>query len=169
MNIISKKYICKWKNSYCCNKITTNWIQISCQNWNGFFSNISHQRMIYLAPTVSRSKTKWYKCQKNKKLSLHSWLSTYLSNFDKWWSDAHFASFWFYYYCIIKWFWSFRDFSTQHFKNLGTLKWPQFCKLGLILLKEPNSQNWGCTWIVNTAKRILERLGIWTLWSFVKI
>ena len=26
-----------------CNKITTTWIQISRQNWNGFFSNASHQ------------------------------------------------------------------------------------------------------------------------------
>ena len=31
---------------YSCNKITTTWIQIFRQNWNGFFSNISHQMMI---------------------------------------------------------------------------------------------------------------------------
>ena len=31
---------------YSCNKITTTQIQISCQNWKGFFSNISHQIMI---------------------------------------------------------------------------------------------------------------------------
>ena len=31
---------------YSCNKITTTWIQISCQNWNGFLSNASHQIMI---------------------------------------------------------------------------------------------------------------------------
>ena len=31
---------------YSCNKITTTQIQISRQNWNGFFSNISHQVMI---------------------------------------------------------------------------------------------------------------------------
>ena len=31
---------------YSCNKITTTQIQISCQNWNGFFSNNSHLRMI---------------------------------------------------------------------------------------------------------------------------
>ena len=31
---------------YSSNKITKTWIQISCQNWNGFFSNISHQMMI---------------------------------------------------------------------------------------------------------------------------
>ena len=31
---------------YSCNKIATTWIQISRQNWNGFFSNISHQIMI---------------------------------------------------------------------------------------------------------------------------
>ena len=43
---------------YSCNKITKTWIQISRQNWNGFFSNINHQRMIYLAPIVFRSKTK---------------------------------------------------------------------------------------------------------------
>ena len=29
----------------CCNKITTTWIQISRQNWNGVFSNASHQIM----------------------------------------------------------------------------------------------------------------------------
>ena len=28
---------------YSCNKTTTTWIQISSQNWNGFFSNASHQ------------------------------------------------------------------------------------------------------------------------------
>ena len=31
---------------YSCNKITTTQIQISRQNWNVFFSNISHQMMI---------------------------------------------------------------------------------------------------------------------------
>ena len=31
---------------YSCNKITTTWIQISRQNWNGVFSNASHQIMI---------------------------------------------------------------------------------------------------------------------------
>ena len=31
---------------YSCNKITTTQIQISRQNWNGFFSNISRQMMI---------------------------------------------------------------------------------------------------------------------------
>ena len=34
------------QNAYSCNKITTTWIQISRQNWNGFFSNASHQIMI---------------------------------------------------------------------------------------------------------------------------
>ena len=29
-------------SSYSCNKITTTQIQISQQNWNNFFSNISH-------------------------------------------------------------------------------------------------------------------------------
>ena len=32
--------------SYSCNKITTTWIQISRQNWNGFFSKGSHQIII---------------------------------------------------------------------------------------------------------------------------
>ena len=36
-----------WKledfRKYSCNNITTTWIQISRQNWNGFFSNASHQ------------------------------------------------------------------------------------------------------------------------------
>ena len=31
------------QDSYSCKKITTTWIQISLQNWNGFFSNASHQ------------------------------------------------------------------------------------------------------------------------------
>ena len=33
-------------STYSCNKITTTWIQISRQNWNGFFSNASYQIMI---------------------------------------------------------------------------------------------------------------------------
>ena len=33
---------------YSYDKITTTWIQISCQNWNGFSSNISCQRMMLL-------------------------------------------------------------------------------------------------------------------------
>ena len=33
-------------SSYSCNKITTTWIQISRQNWNGFYSNASQQIMI---------------------------------------------------------------------------------------------------------------------------
>ena len=32
--------------AYNCNKITRTWIQISRQNWNGFFSNANHQIMI---------------------------------------------------------------------------------------------------------------------------
>ena len=43
---------------YSCNKTTMTWIQIFHQNWNDFFSNISHQIMLYLTPIVSRSKTK---------------------------------------------------------------------------------------------------------------
>ena len=31
-----------------CNKITTTQIQISCKNWNGFFSNINHRMLIQL-------------------------------------------------------------------------------------------------------------------------
>ena len=37
------RYVAK---RYSCNKITKTWIQISHQNWNGFFSNASHQIMI---------------------------------------------------------------------------------------------------------------------------
>ena len=40
-------------------KITKAWIQISRQNY--FFSNISHHRIIYLTPILSRSKTKLHK------------------------------------------------------------------------------------------------------------
>ena len=39
---------------YSCSKKTTTWIQISRQNRNSFFSNISHQIMIWLKPIVSR-------------------------------------------------------------------------------------------------------------------
>ena len=81
---------------YSCNKITKTWSQISHQDWNGFFSNIRHQRMIQLTPTVFRSKTK--PCKKLE-IDFKS-KTTHLSNFDKWWSDAHFESFLFYYYCI---------------------------------------------------------------------
>ena len=35
-----------FNQSYSSNKVTTTWIQISRQNWNGFFSNASHQIMI---------------------------------------------------------------------------------------------------------------------------
>ena len=41
---------------YSCNKITSTWIQIYRQNWDGFFSNASHQIMI-LTPIVSKGKT----------------------------------------------------------------------------------------------------------------
>ena len=37
---------CKIAHYYSCNKITTTQIQISRQNWNGFFSNVSRQMMI---------------------------------------------------------------------------------------------------------------------------
>ena len=39
-----------WTTPNSCNKITKTWIQISRQNWNYFFSNISHQMMIWLTP-----------------------------------------------------------------------------------------------------------------------
>ena len=32
-----------FRQNYSCNKITTTWIQISCQNWNVFFSNGCHK------------------------------------------------------------------------------------------------------------------------------
>ena len=84
---------------YSCNKITTTQIQNFRQNWNGLFSNISHQMMIKLTPIVSRAKSKWYKPKKVIKLALNSQLLT--SNFDKQCSGGHFMSFLFYYYCKI--------------------------------------------------------------------
>ena len=74
------------------------WIQISHQNWNGFFSNISQQMMILQTSIVSWSKTKRNKHQTNKKIGF-KWMATDLSNFNKQWSDAHFVSFLFYSYC----------------------------------------------------------------------
>ena len=62
----------QWLYSY--NKITTTQIQISRQNWNGFFSNISNQMTIWLTPIVSRAKHKWFKSKKVKKLALSSQL-----------------------------------------------------------------------------------------------
>ena len=56
------------------NKITTAQIQIFRQNWNDFFSNISHQ--LQLTPIVSRAKNKWYKPKKVKKLALNLQLLT---------------------------------------------------------------------------------------------
>ena len=41
-NVINEKS----RTRYSCNKITNIWIQIFPKNWNGFFSNISHQMMI---------------------------------------------------------------------------------------------------------------------------
>ena len=63
-------------SKYSCNKITKTWIQISRQNWNGFFSNTS---------IVSRSKTEWKKHPKNKKLASNSQLQSYqiLTNYDQ--------------------------------------------------------------------------------------
>ena len=47
------KFVSTWRDKakkinglYSCDKITRTWIQISRQNWNGFFSNISHPRII---------------------------------------------------------------------------------------------------------------------------
>ena len=34
------------KSWYSCNKINKLWIQISRQNWNGFYSNINYHKMI---------------------------------------------------------------------------------------------------------------------------
>ena len=82
---------------YSCNKITKTWIQISLQDQIGFFLNIIHLRMIWQILIVSTSKTKWYKQQKNKKLTLNSLCTTNLSNFD----NDHFLSFLFYYYCML--------------------------------------------------------------------
>ena len=46
---------------YSCNKIPATELQISRQNWNGFFSNASHKIMILWTPIDSRYKTKAYK------------------------------------------------------------------------------------------------------------
>ena len=49
LSLISHFNCMPTKDRYCwysCNKITKTWIQISRQSWIGFFSNISHQRMI---------------------------------------------------------------------------------------------------------------------------
>ena len=58
----------KWNkgylDSYSCNKITTNQIQISRQNWNGLFSNVSHQWWFDITPKVSKSKSEGYNWQK---------------------------------------------------------------------------------------------------------
>ena len=62
---------------YSCNMITTTWIQISRQSWNGLFSNINHQIMIQLTPIASRSKIKKFKSQKNKKFALNSQKQAY--------------------------------------------------------------------------------------------
>ena len=68
-------YFISFKISSCSyNKITIIQIQISRQNWNGFFKNISHQMMLYLTTIVSRAKKKWFKAKKVKKLALNSQL-----------------------------------------------------------------------------------------------
>ena len=76
------KWIIRWYSS---NKITKNWIQISCQNWNCLFSNSSHQMMILLSPIVSKSKRKGYRWQKIKIFALNSQLQLYqiLTNDDQ--------------------------------------------------------------------------------------
>ena len=61
---------------YSCNKTTKTWIQISCQNWFGFFSNISHHMTFSLTPIVFRSKSNWYQTQKIKKCALNLQLQT---------------------------------------------------------------------------------------------
>ena len=66
------------KEGYNCNKITTIRIQISHQNWTGFFSNISHPRIIFLTPIVSWSKVKWHQFFF---LSVFKFTTTNLSNY----------------------------------------------------------------------------------------
>ena len=51
-----------------------------------------------LASVVSRSKSKWYRPTKSKEISI-KFIFTDDSNFDKWCSDAHFASVPFYTFC----------------------------------------------------------------------
>ena len=45
-HFLAPRHFNEFFNFYSCNKINTTWIQISRQNWNGFFSNASHQIMI---------------------------------------------------------------------------------------------------------------------------
>ena len=68
----------------CSNKITETQI-LSYHNWNGLFSNISHQMIIWLSSIVSRSKNKGYERQKIKKFALNSQLKPYqiLTNNDQ--------------------------------------------------------------------------------------
>jgi hypothetical protein len=58
---------------YSCNKITTTQIQISRQNWNGFYSNLSH---LTDSNIVSRAKSKWYKPKKSRNWQWNSQLLT---------------------------------------------------------------------------------------------
>ena len=62
---------------YSCNKITNTRIQISCQNWNDFFSNISHQMMIWLTPKFLNKKTSGINGKKRMKFALNSQLQPY--------------------------------------------------------------------------------------------
>ena len=71
---VSRKSWC-----YSCNKITTIWIQISCQNWYGFFSNANElQKFLDKKPSHINAK-------KNKKLALKLGIQTYqiLTNDDE--------------------------------------------------------------------------------------
>ena len=44
---------------YSCNRITTTWIQISRQNWNGFFSNAKGQLILKAICQAEDSSKKW--------------------------------------------------------------------------------------------------------------
>ena len=67
-------------------EISSKDIQISLQNWKGFFSNISQQKMIELILTLLDKKPSDINThKKNKKLALNSWLQFYqiLTNDDQ--------------------------------------------------------------------------------------
>ena len=69
---------------YSCNKINTTWIQISRQNWNGFFSNASHQIMISNSFLIKKTPSHLNAKNKNK-FALKLGIQTYqiLTNDDE--------------------------------------------------------------------------------------
>ena len=69
--------------------------------------------MIYLAPIVSRTKTKGI----NTKEIVSTFMTTDLTNCDKRWSDNHCAFFLFYYYCTILYLHMYTDKSWFKKKN----------------------------------------------------